>query len=176
MPATARSASLHCHRSRDTRPLDRSLADDVEAVFGLVGFRRFAQFSENQCQRTDSGDEKVCGYEHDVNQARFAPLSVGSTLHTKSNFAFFNPGIRTNEGCAAQTNAQSMNFFPRTAPRRVLSAQSVKRFCIFHPGIRTSGGCAAQTNAQSMNFFPQTVPRRVLSAQSVRFLYSFVRI
>jgi len=79
MPATACFASLHCHRSRDPRP-DRSLADDVEAVFGLVTFRRSAQFSKNQCQRTDSGDEKVCGYEHDVNQARFAPLSVVSTL------------------------------------------------------------------------------------------------
>jgi len=52
----------------------------VEAVFVLVGFRRFAQFSDNQRQRADSGDQKACGYEHDVNQARFAPLSVGSTL------------------------------------------------------------------------------------------------
>ncbi len=79
MPATARSASLRCHRSRDTRP-DRFLGDDVEAVFVLVGFRRFAQFSDNQRQRADSGDQKACGYEHDVNQARFAPLSVVSTL------------------------------------------------------------------------------------------------
>jgi len=52
MPATAR---LRCHRSRDTRP-DRFLGDDVEAVVVLVGFRRFAQLSENQRQRADSGD------------------------------------------------------------------------------------------------------------------------
>jgi len=52
----------------------------VEAVFVLVGFRRFAQFSDNQRQRADSGDEKACDYEHDLNQARFAPLSVVSTL------------------------------------------------------------------------------------------------
>jgi hypothetical protein len=55
MPGTACSASLRCCRSRDTRP-DRFLGDDVEAVFVLVGFRRFAQFSENQRQRADSGD------------------------------------------------------------------------------------------------------------------------
>ena len=79
MPATACSAGLRCHRSRDTR-LDRSLADDVEAVFVLIGVRRFAQSAENHRQRADSGDEKACGYEHDVNQARFAPLSVVSTL------------------------------------------------------------------------------------------------
>jgi hypothetical protein len=82
MPATARSASLRYHRSANTRP-DRSLADNAEAVFVLVGFRRFAQFSENQRQRADSSAEKACDYEHDLNQARFAPLSVGSTLHTK---------------------------------------------------------------------------------------------
>jgi len=52
----------------------------METVFVLIAFRRFAQFSENQRQRTDSGDEKACGYEHDVNQAEFAPLSVVSTL------------------------------------------------------------------------------------------------
>jgi len=52
MPATAR---LRCHRSRDTRP-DRFLGDDVEAVFVLVGFRRFTQFSENQRQRADPSD------------------------------------------------------------------------------------------------------------------------
>jgi len=79
MPATACSASLRCHLSQDTRP-DRSLGDDAEAVFVLVAFRRFAQFSENQRQRADSGDEKACGHEHDVNQARFAPTSVVSTL------------------------------------------------------------------------------------------------
>jgi len=79
MPATARSASLRCHRSRDTRP-DRFLGDDVEAVFVLVGFRRFAQFSDNQHQRADFADEKACDYEHDLNQARFAPLSIVSTL------------------------------------------------------------------------------------------------
>ncbi len=79
MRATACSASLRCHRSRDTRP-DRPIADDAEAVFVLATFGRFAQFSENQRQRANSGDQKACGYEHDVNQARFAPLSVGSTL------------------------------------------------------------------------------------------------
>ena len=60
MPATARSASLRCHRSRDTRP-DRVLGGDLEAVFVLIGFRRFAQFSGNQCERAHSNDEKACG-------------------------------------------------------------------------------------------------------------------
>jgi hypothetical protein len=66
----------------------------VEAVFGLVGFRRFAQFSENQRQRADSGDEKACDYKHDLNQARFAPLSVVSTLQYQQailRFSIRNP-------------------------------------------------------------------------------------
>ncbi len=77
-PAAACSVSLRCHQSRDT---DRTLLDDMETVFVLIAFRRFAQFSGNQRKRTDSGDEKACGYDHDANrQARFAPLPVGSTL------------------------------------------------------------------------------------------------
>jgi hypothetical protein len=38
----------------------------VEAVFILVAFRRFAQFSDNQRERTThSRNEKACGYDHD---------------------------------------------------------------------------------------------------------------
>jgi hypothetical protein len=147
MPATVRSASLRCHRSRDTRP-DRFLADHAEAVFVLVGFRRFAQFSENQRQRADTSDEKACDYEHDLNQARFAPLSVVSTLSYHKRFCIFQSGNPYQWGWAAQTNAQSMNFFPQTVPCRVLSAQSVKRFCVFQSGNRTSGECPVQTNAR----------------------------
>ena len=105
MPATAGSASLRCHRSRDTR-LDRSLADDVEAVFVLIGVRRFAQSAENHRQRADSGDEKACGYEHDVNQARFAPLSVVWTLSHQQAVLRFSIRESYQWGCPAQTNAR----------------------------------------------------------------------
>jgi hypothetical protein len=37
----------------------------VEAVFVLVAFRRFAQCSDNQRERANSGDEKARGYDHD---------------------------------------------------------------------------------------------------------------
>ena len=104
MPATACSAGLRCHRSRDTR-LDRSLADDVEAVFVLIGVRRFAQSAENHRQRADSGDEKACGYEHDVNQARFAPLSVVWTLSHQQAILRFSIRESYQWGCPAQTNA-----------------------------------------------------------------------
>jgi hypothetical protein len=40
-------------------------ADSVEAVFILVAFRRFAQFSDNQRERTHSCNEKTCSYDHD---------------------------------------------------------------------------------------------------------------
>jgi hypothetical protein len=36
----------------------------VEAPFILVAFRRFAQFSDNERQRTHSGSEKACDYDH----------------------------------------------------------------------------------------------------------------
>ena len=55
MPVTACSASL-----RYARP-SRSPGDDAEAVFVLVAFRGFAQFSGNQCQRAHSEHEKACG-------------------------------------------------------------------------------------------------------------------
>ena len=72
---------------------DRSLADDVEAVFVLVAFRRFAQFSGNQRQGADSGDEKACG-EHDVNQARFAPIVQSFRLfRTNKRFRVVQSGI-----------------------------------------------------------------------------------
>ena len=48
--------SLRCHQSRDT---DRTLLDDMETVFVLIAFRRFAQFSGNQRKRTDSGVRKI---------------------------------------------------------------------------------------------------------------------
>ena len=38
-------------------------ADSVEAVFILAAFRRFAQFSDNQRERTCN--EKACSYDHD---------------------------------------------------------------------------------------------------------------
>src|SRR6266853_1721271 len=80
MPATACCASSSLSSTRG-QPTERSLADDVEAVFALAAFRRSAQFSGNQRQGADPGDEKTCGYDHDANhRARFAPLSVGSTL------------------------------------------------------------------------------------------------
>ena len=60
IPATVCSASLRCHRSRYTRP-SRSPGDDPEAVFVLVAFPCFAQFSGNQCQRAHSDHEKACG-------------------------------------------------------------------------------------------------------------------
>jgi hypothetical protein len=61
-PAAACSASLRCHRSRDT---DRTLLEDMEVVVVLVAFRRFAQFPGNERQRARSGEEKGCGYDHD---------------------------------------------------------------------------------------------------------------
>jgi len=75
MPATACSASLRCSLGTP----ERSVADDVKAVFVLVGFRRFAQFSEDERQRADSGDEKACG-EHDADLSRICAISVVSTL------------------------------------------------------------------------------------------------
>jgi len=104
-PAAACSVSLRCHQSRDT---DRTLLDDMETVFALVAFRRSAQFSGNQRQGADPGDEKTCGYDHDANhRARFAPLSVGSTLsYRQAKFAFFNPAIVPVGECPAQANAR----------------------------------------------------------------------
>jgi hypothetical protein len=55
--------------SANDEPLEheahRTLADSVEAVFILVAFRRFTQFSDNQRERTHSCNEKACGYDHD---------------------------------------------------------------------------------------------------------------
>ncbi len=66
MLASARPADLRCPRARDTRS-DRRFEDDVEPVFVFVAFRRFAQFSGNEHQRADSGEEKACRYYHDAN-------------------------------------------------------------------------------------------------------------
>ena len=42
----------------------RTVADSVEAVFILVAFRRFAQFSDNQRERTThSRNDKACSYD-----------------------------------------------------------------------------------------------------------------
>jgi hypothetical protein len=88
MPATACSASSPL-RPRDT-PIDRSLADDVEAVFVLVTFRRFGAIT---ARGADPGGEKACGYDHDANRARFAPLSRFDCFVPTTDFAFFNPAI-----------------------------------------------------------------------------------
>ena len=47
----------------------RILVDGVEAVVVLIAFRRFAQFPGNERQRTRSGEEKGCGYDHDQTSA-----------------------------------------------------------------------------------------------------------
>ena len=96
MPATACSAGLRCHRSRDTR-LDRSLADDVEAVFVLIGVRRFAQSAENHRQRADSGDEKACNYDHDIKPSKIcAIISRFDSFVPQAILRFSIRGIRTS--------------------------------------------------------------------------------
>ena len=64
-PIQAAACSASLHRVGNT-VFHRTLADSVEAVFILVAFRRFAQFSDNQRERTThSCNEKACGYDHD---------------------------------------------------------------------------------------------------------------
>jgi len=61
--AAAYSASLHPVAKA---VFHRTVADSVEAVFILVAFRRFAQCSDNQRERTThSRNDKACGYDHD---------------------------------------------------------------------------------------------------------------
>ncbi|PYV53464.1 MAG: hypothetical protein DMG98_20950 [Acidobacteria bacterium] len=70
----------------------------METVFVLVGFRRFAQFSENQRQRADSGNEKAYG-KHDASSSRIcAIISRFDSFVPTSEFAFFNPGTRASGG------------------------------------------------------------------------------
>ena len=117
-PAAACSVSLRCHQSRDT---DRTLLDDMETVFVLIAFRRFAQFSGNQRKRTDSGDEKACGYDHDANrQARFAPLPVGSTLSYRQAISRLSIRQSYQWGNARRKLTCAIGeFFPQTVTRRV---------------------------------------------------------
>jgi len=64
-PIQAAACSASLHRVGDTI-FHRILADNVEAVFILVAFRRFAQFSDNQRERTTHPyNEKARGYDHD---------------------------------------------------------------------------------------------------------------
>ena len=96
MPASACFASLRYHRSANTRPA-RSFADHAEAVFVLVGFRRFAQFSENQRQRADSGDEKACNYDHDIKPSKIcAIISRFDSFVPQAILRFSIRGIRTS--------------------------------------------------------------------------------
>jgi hypothetical protein len=131
MRATAWSASLGCHRSRE-HPTDRSFAVDLEAVFVLVAFRRFAQFSENQRQGADSDDEKACG-EHDVSSSKIcAMISRCDSFVPTSDSALFNPGIGTSGGCPAETNARYRGIsFRNLRLAEFLSAQSVRFFDSF---------------------------------------------
>jgi hypothetical protein len=124
-PAAACSVSLRCHQSRDT---DRTLLDDMETVFVLIAFRRFAQFSGNQRKRTDSGDEKACGYDHDANrQARFAPLPVGSTLSYRQAISRLSIRQSYQWGNARRKLTCAFGeFFPQTGLAEFLSAQSVR--------------------------------------------------
>ena len=137
-PAAACSVSLRCHQSRDT---DRTLLDDMETVFVLIAFRRFAQFSENQRQRTDSGDEKACGYEHDVNQAEFAPLSVVSTLSYPQ--AIPRCSIRAPVpvgGCPAQTNPRDRQISFRRLCFAEFYQHNPSDFCQFCQILNTRQG------------------------------------
>jgi len=64
-PIQPAACPARLHRVGNT-VFHRTLADSVEAVFILVAFRRFAQFSANQRERTtNSCNEKDCGYDHD---------------------------------------------------------------------------------------------------------------
>ena len=67
MMASTRWAEIRCLGS------GRRFADNVEAVFVLVAFRRFAQFSENQPQ-ADSGNEKACRDDHDVDSSKICTI------------------------------------------------------------------------------------------------------
>jgi hypothetical protein len=141
MPATARSASLRYHRSANTRP-DRSLADNAEAVFVLVGFRRFAQFSENQRQRADSGDEKACNYDHNVKPSKIcAIISRFDSFVPQAILCFSIRGIVPVGECPAQTNAHNRRIsFSQTLPHRVLPAQSVRFLYSFVQTLNTRQG------------------------------------
>jgi hypothetical protein len=59
---TAPRAFFILNRGQRTPPYP---VDGVEAAFILVAFRRFAQFQDNERQRTHSGNEKTDGYDHD---------------------------------------------------------------------------------------------------------------
>jgi hypothetical protein len=64
-PIRAAACSASLYRVGNTA-FHRTLADSVEAVFILIAFRRFAQFSDDQRERTTNYcNEKACGYDHD---------------------------------------------------------------------------------------------------------------
>jgi hypothetical protein len=64
-PIQSAACSASPHRVGNT-VFHRTLANSVEAVLILIAFRRFAQFSDNQRERTThSRNEKACSYDHD---------------------------------------------------------------------------------------------------------------
>ena len=64
MPSTIPAQAARNLLGRDT-VAHRTLPDSVKAAFILVAFRRFAQFYDNERQRTQPRNEKACGYDHD---------------------------------------------------------------------------------------------------------------
>ena len=64
-------------------------ADSVEAVFILVAFRRFAQFSDNQRDRTHSCNEKACSYDHDQGLSMICAV-IGRCSTQHNAFVLFN--------------------------------------------------------------------------------------
>ena len=75
MRAPACSRSLLYPRVGET-VFHRTLVNNVKAVFVLVAFRRFPQFSDNQRERTThSRNEKACGYDHG------SQLAITTLLH-----------------------------------------------------------------------------------------------
>jgi hypothetical protein len=108
--------------------MGRTLVNNVKAVFVLVAFRCFPQFSDNQREGNHFCNEKPCSYDHDWASSmicarirHFVTYFISLNLFRAFRFGEFTRGM------PAQTNARAGvgNSFPQIVPRSVLPSQPV---------------------------------------------------
>jgi hypothetical protein len=94
-PIRAAACFASLHRAWNT-VFHRTLADSVEAVFILIAFRRFAQFSDDQRERTTTPATKkpaatiMTKVKHDLRRYPVVSRSPFVPIHA---FALFNRRI-----------------------------------------------------------------------------------
>lgn len=108
------SAGIRCSRS------GRRFANDVEAVFVLIAFRRSAQFSGDQPQ-ADSCNEKARSNDHDEDLSKICTIIGRLTLFVSANpCCALSPGARTVEKLPdAKGDVGSPKSFQRTVAQRI---------------------------------------------------------